>query len=118
MSGHSRKDKKVKTTTPRKVIVNAAMLMVLLAVFTSARADVKLPHIVNQYFMTQRIKPVNPSNAEAYQKYLSELEMLHQMLVLSMKCKQTTDQTHVDRLRAVTADFRDSYLGEDAEHTH
>jgi nickel superoxide dismutase len=78
----------------------------------------KLQHIVNQYFMTQRIKPVEPSNGDAYEKYLSELEMLHQMLVLSMKCKQTTDQVHVDRLRAVTADFRDSYLGEDAEHTH
>ena len=78
----------------------------------------ELQHIVNQYFMTQRIKPVEPSNEKAYQKYLSELEMLHQMLVLSMKCKQTTDQVHVDRLRAVTADFRDSYLGEDAEHTH
>jgi len=78
----------------------------------------ELQHIVHQYFMTQRIKPVEPSNAEAYEKYLSELEMLHQMLVLSMKCKQTTDQVHVDRLRAITADFRDSYLGKDAEHSH
>jgi len=54
VSGHSRKDKKVKTTTPRKVIINAATLIVLLAVFTSARADVKLPHVFTDKMVLQR----------------------------------------------------------------
>lgn len=60
-------------------------------------------HIVSQYFMTQRIKP--GSNA-----YHEKLELLHNMLVLSMKCKQTTDLSLVPELKTVVKKFSDLYF--------
>lgn len=79
----------------------------------------RIQHIVNQYFMTQRIKPVDESEAEDHAKYSAHLEMLHHMLVYAMKCKQTTDAATVTRLRDVTASFRASYLGPEGEaHSH
>ncbi|MCJ7692251.1 MAG: hypothetical protein MUO22_02395, partial [Sedimentisphaerales bacterium] len=44
----------MKTTTPQKVIINAVTLTVLLAVFTSAHADVKLPHVFADKMVLQR----------------------------------------------------------------
>lgn len=78
--------------------------------------DVKDQHaedidkIVSYYFMTQRIKPVAKTDA-GYEKYIKELTLLHEMLVYSMKCKQTTDLANVEKLRALLKDFNASYLG-------
>lgn len=72
----------------------------------------QLQHIVNQYFLTQRIKPVEHSMADDYAKYQKHLELLHKMLVHAMKAKQTTDTAHTDALRELLAAFRESYLGE------
>jgi nickel superoxide dismutase len=66
--------------------------------------------IVTYYFMTQRIKPADASNAAAHAKYVKEITLLHQMLVHSMKAKQTTDLQHVAALRKLLAEFRASYL--------
>jgi nickel superoxide dismutase len=63
----------------------------------------KLQEIVSQYFMTQRIK----LNTKDYEKKLS---VLHQMLVISMKCKQTTDLGHVQGLRNLTKKFQKLYV--------
>jgi nickel superoxide dismutase len=71
----------------------------------------QLQHIVYQYFMTQRIKPVEKADMEAYAKYQKHLELLHKMLVEAMKSKQTTDTAHTDALRKLLKDFRGSYLG-------
>ena len=60
-------------------------------------------HIVSQYFMTQRIKP----DAEMYEK---KLTVLHQMLQAAMKCKQTVDTSHVEKLRSLTEEFRGLYI--------
>ena len=60
-------------------------------------------HIVSQYFMTQRIKP----GAEMYEK---KLTVLHQMLQAAMKCKQTVDTSHVEKLRSLTEEFRGLYI--------
>ena len=38
------------------------------------------------------------------------------MMVTSMKCKQTTDLDNIAQLRALLAEFRTAYLGEDAGH--
>ncbi len=79
----------------------------------------EIQHIVHQYFMTQRIKPVDTSKKDEHAKYMAHLEMLHHMLVYAMKCKQTTDAANVETLREIAAEFRASYLGPEGEtHEH
>lgn len=80
---------------------------------------VELQYIVYQYFLTQRIKPVEHSQGDDYAKYQTHLELLHKMLVHAMKAKQTIDTAHVDALRELAQEFRASYLGPEGEaHTH
>jgi len=67
--------------------------------------------IITQYFMKQRIKPAPQSDAKAYKDYVHKLTLLHQMMVTSMKCKQTTDLDYVAQLRGALAEFRVAYLG-------
>ncbi len=64
----------------------------------------EIQHIVSQYFMTQRIKP-------AQEKYTEKLTVLHQMLLAAMKCKQTTDVSHVNNLRTLLKKFEVLYFG-------
>lgn len=70
----------------------------------------KIQHIVAQYFMTQRIKTVADKNSEAYKKYITELSLLHEMLITAMKTKQSTDLEQVKKLRELSAEFAKSYL--------
>ncbi len=63
----------------------------------------KIQEIVSQYFMTQRIK----LEMENYEKQLS---LLHQMLIYSMKCKQTTDLANVTKLKSIVNDFDALYF--------
>ncbi len=65
----------------------------------------KLQEIVTQYFMTQRIKP----DTKNYDK---KLALLHQMLVFSMKSKQTTDLSHVNKLNELVKDFKKLYFSD------
>lgn len=77
----------------------------------------KIQHIVTQYFMTQRIKPVDSADAEAFKAYQTKLTLLHNMLVQAMKCKQTTDQVHIDKLRELVDQFYKAYFGKsEKEH--
>jgi nickel superoxide dismutase len=77
----------------------------------------KIQDIVNAYFLTQRIKLVDPSDAAAYTAYLDKLSMLHHMLVLAMECKQTTDTANPAELRKVLNAFHEVYFSkEDKEH--
>ena len=71
----------------------------------------ELQHIVSQYFMTQRIKPADPSDRAQYDKYVEQVTILHQMLIAAMKTKQTTDLAHVEKLRELTDRFNESYFG-------
>ena len=64
----------------------------------------ELQEIVTQYFMTQRIK----LDAKYYDK---KLRVLHQMLIYSMKCKQTTDLINVTKLRRLVKEFQALYFG-------
>jgi nickel superoxide dismutase len=66
--------------------------------------------IVTYYFLAQRIKPVDPGEADAYQKYLKKLEILHHMHVYAMKCKQTTDPANVEKLKSLVKEFADAYF--------
>jgi nickel superoxide dismutase len=73
----------------------------------------KIQDIVSQYFLHQRIKPVDPSNEEAHERYVTHLKLLHEILVYAMKAKQTTDLTFIDKLRETVDKFEDAYF-----HTH
>jgi nickel superoxide dismutase len=63
----------------------------------------ELQEIVTQYFMTQRIK----LDTKDYDK---KLALLHQMLISSMKCKQTTDLSHVNKLKNLVKGFQALYF--------
>jgi len=74
--------------------------------------------IVTYYFMAQRIKPTTPENKEAYDKYIREVTLLHEMIVNAMKVKQTTDKQYIDKLNGLIDRFEISYLGEEKAHGH
>jgi len=59
--------------------------------------------IVSQYFLTQRIK-------SDHQDYGAKLEVLHQMLIYAMKCKQTTDLDNTARLKELVSEFDKLYF--------
>jgi nickel superoxide dismutase len=63
----------------------------------------EIQEIVTQYFMTQRIK-LDTKN------YDKKLRLLHQMLIYSMKCKQTTDLTNVIKLKDIVNRFEALYF--------
>ncbi len=63
----------------------------------------QLQEIVTQYFMTQRIKLDAPD-------YEKKLGLLHQMLIFSMKCKQTTDTQNTDQLKNIVNEFEALYF--------
>ena len=70
----------------------------------------ELQHIVTQYFVTQRVKPVAGVDESAREKYISQLELLHRMLVSAMKAKQTIDAAHVGELRRLIEEFAALYF--------
>lgn len=76
----------------------------------------KVQEIVYQYFMNQRIKPVDKGE-DGYEEYVEQLTRLHQMLVSAMKCKQTTDAKHVKDLRKTLDEFADAYF-DDEDDAH
>lgn len=73
--------------------------------------------IVSQYFMTQRVKPASEEDSEQYERYIEKLTLLHKMLIVAMKAKQTTDLENVEELRSLLTNFRTAYFGaERGEH--
>ena len=67
----------------------------------------KIQEIVIQYFLTQRIKTDEAKTDK--NAYLLKLTQLHQMTVLAMKCKQTTDLENAQQLHKVLDAFKASY---------
>ncbi|MGD9332012.1 MAG: superoxide dismutase [Ni] [Desulfobacterales bacterium] len=65
----------------------------------------EIQHIVSQYFLTQRVKP-------GQEKTAAMLDVLHRMLVVAMKCKQTTDLQQTAELRRLLEAFEKLYFGE------
>ena len=76
-----------------------------------------LVHIVTQYFMTQRLKPVDEKDSEEYGEYVKKLTLLHQMMFYAMKSKQTTDLANVEKLKSLLDSFEDAYFGTET-HIH
>lgn len=72
----------------------------------------EIQYIVSQYFLHQRIKITDPSDSEAYKKYINQLTLLHEMLVYAMKAKQTTDLVFIDKMRDTLHAFEHDYFVE------
>ncbi len=49
------------------------------------RHATEFQYILWQYFLTQRIKPVDPKDPVAYNLYLKNLTLLHQLSFYAMK---------------------------------
>jgi len=71
----------------------------------------KIRDVATQYFMAQRVKPVLSKGPAEHDAYLNKLKLLHEMIVTSMKCKQTTDLAHVEKLKQLVDRFEKAYLG-------
>ncbi|MCZ7585460.1 MAG: superoxide dismutase, Ni [Deltaproteobacteria bacterium] len=67
---------------------------------------------VSEYFLTQVVKPADPSDKDAYAKYLQTLADHHAVLVAAMKTKQTVDPTAVDALGAALDKLENYYAKE------
>jgi len=65
--------------------------------------------IVSDYFLAQRIK-------EGMDNYETNLKTLHQIIVYSMKCKQTTDVANAQKLNEAIHALEHTYFGEKHEH--
>ena len=75
-----------------------------------AHAD-ELSQIITHYFMAQRIKKASVGNVQEYKQYVRKLTLLHEMLVTTMKAKQTTDTTNIAKLRTLLKQFHKAYSG-------
>ena len=70
----------------------------------------KIQNIICQYLMTQRVKPVGKEDNFKREIYVKQITLLHEMLILAMKMKQTTDLTHTAKLRSLLKEFKLVYL--------
>ena len=77
----------------------------------------KIQYIVQQYFLTQRVKSKPSSDEESYTIYISQLTYLHQLTVYAMKAKQTTDAKYVTDMNNALIGFEKAYF-KDSVHKH
>jgi nickel superoxide dismutase len=61
----------------------------------------KIAHIATQYFLAQRTKPVSKDDKKAYTEYSDKLAVLHEIIVASMKSKQSLDSANAAKLHAL-----------------
>lgn len=74
----------------------------------------QMSHIITYYFMAQRIKLPEKGDLKAHNQYVEKLTLLHEMLVYTMKAKQTTDLENIAKLRSLLHEFNHAYSGKDA----
>lgn len=89
--------------------------------WVNAKEDhaVKIQEIASEYFMTQRIKVVEVSDKENYEKYLTQLTAMHELMIYAMKSKQGIDQDNVTKMRDALDKFQIAYFGhrlQDRDH--
>lgn len=70
----------------------------------------ELSEIVTYYFMAQRLKPVDPEQQDAYERYQRQLQLLHNILVSTMKAKQSVDLSIPDVLEKGLEEFKQIYF--------
>jgi len=73
----------------------------------------KIQEIVSQYFLHQRVKITSSSDKEHYGKYIKLLTTLHEISVYSMKCKQSTNLSNIEKLKKSVSAFEETYF-----HSH
>ena len=61
------------------------------------------------YFLAQRIKEKQKGD-EGRQKYVDQTLLLHQLIVVAMKCKQTVDRSRCDAALKIVQSFTNSYF--------
>lgn len=66
--------------------------------------------IVTYYFLSQRIKIVDVAKADEFKAYQNKVTLLHQMMVFSMKSKQTTDTKNTEELKSLVDQFVEVYF--------
>ncbi|HEB34618.1 MAG TPA: superoxide dismutase [Candidatus Aminicenantes bacterium] len=74
-----------------------------------------IQHIISQYFLTQRVKLVEKEDDKANESRMGHLSLCHEILVYTMKTKQTTDLSNVEKLKTAVKAFKDSYFKAKAE---
>jgi hypothetical protein len=70
----------------------------------------KFMESISQYFLAQRITPIIDKSDAKYEAYLSKITLLHRLIVLAMKCKQTVDRAHTDSMREALGKFKALYF--------
>ena len=68
----------------------------------------KIQKVVSEYFLTQRIKA--KTEGSEFDTYVKQTTTLHQILLSTMKCKQTIDNSNVDRGIKLVDTFIDYYF--------
>ena len=73
---------------------------------------------VSSYWLAQRVKaPADRNDTAAMAEYHLQLELMHGITVSAMKCKQTIESSHVDRIRDLAKQFSATYFSaEDQKH--
>ena len=69
-----------------------------------------ISEIVTDYFLMQRVKPVAVDSPKC-KTYVRQLTLLHEVLLTGMKCKQTTDLSHTEKLTTLLNEFTEAYKG-------
>ena len=68
-----------------------------------------LQETILNYFLAQRIKEKQKGD-EGRQKYVDQTLLLHQLIVVAMKCKQTVDQSRCDAALKIVQNFTNYYF--------
>ena len=77
----------------------------------------KIQTVVSEYFMTQRIVPVEPGE-KGYAEYVTQITLLHSLLIDAMKAKQSVDPAITVRMRATLKAFEKAYPPAAIHHEH
>mgnify|MGYP001052891421 CR=1 FL=1 len=92
-------------------------------IMTKEEHAASIQETVASYWLAQRVKaPTARTDADAMTNYYRQLELMHGITVSAMKCKQTIEPTHVDRIRDLAKLFSATYFSEEdqkhlSEHT-
>ena len=70
-----------------------------------------IQQVIAQYFMSQRLKPADPADADAWNAYVSKLTKAHVVMRAAMKCKQSVDPAHAEAARKAILEFHKAYEG-------
>lgn len=73
----------------------------------------QIQELVTQYFLAQRIKPVEMADPAAYAAYTQQTVMMQQIIFYAMKAKQTTDHANCEKLGSLINGFVKVYFSEE-----